>query len=86
MPWLEASLATLHAEGAPNPGRRRARDWESLADLLDEELSVIVDIRSAVDRLDVRAERAANRRLLEIQHEGAELIRRPLSESGAQPS
>jgi hypothetical protein len=86
MPSLETSLATLHAEIARIQDVDMRADWEALADLLDEELSLIVDIRNAVDRLDVRAERAAQRRLLEVQHEGAELVRRLLSESGAQPS
>lgn len=86
MPSLEASLTTLHAEVARIQDADIRADWEALADVLDEELSLLADIRSAVDRLDVRAERAANRRLLEIQHEGAELVRRLLSESGAQAS
>jgi hypothetical protein len=85
MPSLETSLATLHAEIARIQDVEMRADWEALADLLDEELSLMVDIRSAVNRLDVRAELAANRRLLELQHEGAELVRRLLSES-AQPS
>jgi len=82
MPSLEASLTTLHAEIARIQDVDIRADWEALADLLDEELSLMADIRSAVDRLDAKAERAANRRLLEIQHEGAELVRRLLSESG----
>lgn len=86
MPSLEASLTSLHAEIARIEDVDIRADWEALADLLDEELTLMADIRSAVDRLDVKAERAANRRLLEIQHEGAELVRRLLGGSGAQPS
>lgn len=86
MPSLEASLTSLHAEIARIEDVDIRADWEALADLLDEELTLMADIRSAVDRLDEKAERAANRRLLEIQHEGAELVRRLLSGSGAQPS
>jgi hypothetical protein len=86
MPSLEASLAALDAEVARIQDAEVRADCEAVADLLDDELSALVDIRSAVDQLDVRAEQVAWRRLLEVQHEGAELIRRLVSESGGQPS
>jgi hypothetical protein len=86
MPSLEAALRTLNAEVAQIQNEDERADWEALAQLLDDELGVIVDLRGAVARLDVGAERTAQRRLLEVQRETAELIRRLVSESGGQPS
>lgn len=84
MPSMETSLATLDAEVARIQDVDVRGAWEEMAALLDDELRVLVDMRSAVDGLDVRAERAAQRRLLELEREGADLIRRLLSGSGSQ--
>ena len=82
MPSLEASLVTIDAEVARIQDVDVWGDLKALADLLDDELSVMVDLRSAVARQDLRAELAANRRLVQVQHESAQLARRLLSESG----